>query len=54
MSWGGTLAWLIAFALCAAVLWAISFARNFLRAFAAMWRPVALVVISGWLLFLND
>jgi hypothetical protein len=54
MNWGGILAWLIAFALCAVVLWAISFARNFLRAFAAMWRPVALVVISGWLLFVND
>jgi hypothetical protein len=54
MSWGGILAWLTASAVCAAVLWAISFFQDFLRAVAAMWRPVALVVISFWLLFLND
>jgi hypothetical protein len=54
MNWGGILAWLIAFALCAAALWAIWLVRDFLHAVAAMWRPVVLVVISGLLLFLND
>ena len=48
-----TSGWLVAVALCAVALLALSLAREFLRTVAAMWRPVALVFVSAMLLFVD-
>src|SRR4051812_37597553 len=46
--------WAGAIGLCALVLGLISNATDFLRALAAMWRPLALVIAAAYLLFSND
>jgi hypothetical protein len=45
--------WAGAIALCALLLKSISDA-SFLKAAAAMWRPLALLALAGYLLFFND
>ena len=46
--------WLGAGALCAVVLKSILNAQDFLKALAAMWRPVVILAAAGYLLFFND
>jgi hypothetical protein len=46
--------WAGAFGLCALLLGLISNAADLLRALAAMWRPLALVLAAAYLLFSND
>ena len=46
--------WAGALAVCAILLKALSNAHDFLKAVAAMWRPVALICAAGYLLFFND
>ena len=46
--------WSGAFGLCALLLGLISNATDLLRALAAMWRPLALVLAAAYLLFSND
>src|ERR1700759_5217047 len=46
--WAGVLV------LCGLLLWITSFASDLLRALAAMWRPLLLVVAAAYLLFSND
>jgi hypothetical protein len=46
--------WAGAFGLCALVLGLISNATDLLRALAAMWRPLILVLAAAYLLFSND
>ena len=41
-------------AVCAILLKALSHAHDFLKALAAMWRPVILICVAGYLLFFND
>ncbi len=57
-SWGGRILgiiiWAGAFALCALLLRVISYAPDLLREFAAMWRPLVLVLAAAYLLFAND
>ena len=50
----GIIDWAAAFALCALLLRVISYAPNLLRALAAMWRPLVLVLAAAYLLFAND
>ncbi len=50
----GLITWLGVAAFCALLVGAFSLAHDFLRALAAMWRPLVLVLASAWLLFLND
>jgi hypothetical protein len=47
-------AWAGAAAICTIVLRALSHAHDFLKALAAMWRPVVLIVVAGYVLFFND
>jgi hypothetical protein len=46
--------WAGVVAACAILLKAISNAHDFLKAVAAMWRPVVLICAAGYLLFFND
>ncbi len=46
--------WVGALSLCALVLRLVSNATDLLRAVAAMWRPVVLVLAAAYLLFSND
>ena len=46
--------WAGAAAACAILLKALSHAHDFLKALAAMWRPVILICVAGYLLFFND
>lgn len=46
--------WAGVVAVCALLLELISRADDFLKAAAAMWRPLALLVVAGYLLFFND
>ena len=46
--------WAGAVAACAIVLKALSNDHDFLKALAAMWRPVVLICAAGYLLFFND
>lgn len=46
--------WAGALALCALLLRLTSYAPSLLRALAAMWRPILLVLAAAYLLFLND
>ncbi len=46
--------WAGAAAVCAILLKALSHAHDFLKALAAMWRPVILICVAGYLLFFND
>jgi hypothetical protein len=46
--------WAGAVAFCALLLESISRADDFLKAAAAMWRPLVLLVGAGYLLFFND
>ena len=46
--------WAGAIAACAILLKAISNASDFLKALAAMWRPVVFICAAGYLLFFND
>ena len=50
----GVSIWAGALALCALLLRSISYAPDLLRALAVMWRPLALVMASAYLLFAND
>jgi hypothetical protein len=50
----GVCIWAGAFALCALLLRVISYAPELLRALAAMWRPLVLVLAAAYLLFAND
>jgi hypothetical protein len=57
-SWSGRILgisiWAGAFALFALLLRVISYAPDLLRALAAMWRPLLLVLAAAYLLFAND
>jgi hypothetical protein len=57
-SWSGWILgigiWAGALALCALLLRFISYAPVLLRALAAMWRPLVLVLAAAYLLFSND
>jgi hypothetical protein len=46
--------WAGAIAACAILLKAISNANDFLKALAAMWRPILFIGAAGYLLFFND
>jgi hypothetical protein len=46
--------WAGAFALCALLLNFVSKASDLLRALAAMWRPLVLILAAAYLLFSND
>ena len=46
--------WAGAFGLCALLLSLVSKATDLLRALAAMWRPLVLVLAAAYLLFTND
>jgi hypothetical protein len=50
----GIFIWAGAAALCSLALKALSRANNFWQALAAMWRPLALVLVGAFLLFFND
>ena len=52
--WLGIGLWAGVWAACALALRAVSRAPDLLRALAAMWRPLALVVAAAYLLFSND
>ena len=53
-SWSGVGVWALALVWCALLLWLISYASDLLRALAAMWRPLVLVLAAAYLLFAND
>ena len=50
----GIFIWVGAAALCALALKALSRANDLWQALAAMWRPLALVLVAAFLLFFND
>src|SRR3954464_5813371 len=53
-SWTGIGVWAGTFGLCALLLGLISNAAELLRALAAMWRPLTVVLAAAYLLFAND
>jgi hypothetical protein len=53
-SWSGVGIWAGTVALCALLLWLISYACDLLRVLAAMWRPLVLILAAAYLLFSND
>ena len=57
-SWSGFFlgigVWAGALALCALLLRGISGAHDFLKAAVAMWRPLVLLGVAGYVLFFND
>ena len=53
-SYAPIVAWVCVVAFCALLLRLISKANDLLQALVAMWRPIVLVLVAAWLLFVND